>query len=398
MSQIGHFFRQARSAAQGVSGWNGPGSSLWRLARKTFSAFNPWLWVFVFIPTLLSGIYLFFIAADLYVSEARFVVRSPSHQNASPLTSLLQSVSGSARSDDDTFAVQDFILSRDAVRKLEANDKLREVFARPEADFVSRFPNFISGKTFEALYKHYRSFVEVTYDSSTGVTRLEAKAYRPEDAQAIASALIRYSEQLVNDMNERAEQSELAAARHEVALAERGLTEIQDQLTAYRIGEELLDPKLASSTLFETLREMTSARILANTQLESLLKDSPNSPQIPGLRTRLAAIDKQLAEQAAKISGKSGSVAAKLGQYEHLAAQQQIAEKSLASAIASLEMARLQVQQQHLYVDEIVHPNLADYPLYPKRLVSFIVACATCLLAYGIAWLLIAGVREHASA
>ena len=43
-------------------------------------------------------------------------------------------------------------------------------------------------------------------------------------------------------------------------------------------------------------------------------------------------------------------------------------------------------------------PNLADYPLYPKRVNSFATIVVSCLLLYGIAWLLVAGVREHASA
>ena len=49
-------------------------------------------------------------------------------------------------------------------------------------------------------------------------------------------------------------------------------------------------------------------------------------------------------------------------------------------------------------VETITQPNLADYPLYPKRVISFAMVVASCLLTYGIAWLLVAGVREHSSA
>jgi hypothetical protein len=43
-------------------------------------------------------------------------------------------------------------------------------------------------------------------------------------------------------------------------------------------------------------------------------------------------------------------------------------------------------------------PNLPDFRLYPKRIVLASLVLATCLLAYGIAWLLVASVREHAAA
>jgi capsular polysaccharide transport system permease protein len=78
--------------------------------------------------------------------------------------------------------------------------------------------------------------------------------------------------------------------------------------------------------------------------------------------------------------------------------QNLLAEKQLGSAFASLEAARLEAQRQQLYLETIAKPNLADYPLFPRRMVSFATIVVTCLLAYGIAWLLIASVREHASA
>ncbi len=75
-----------------------------------------------------------------------------------------------------------------------------------------------------------------------------------------------------------------------------------------------------------------------------------------------------------------------------------LAEKTLMSAFPSLEAARLEAQRQQLYLETIAQPNLADYPLYPKRFASFATVVMTCLLAYGIAWLLVASVREHAAA
>ena len=66
--------------------------------------------------------------------------------------------------------------------------------------------------------------------------------------------------------------------------------------------------------------------------------------------------------------------------------------------VTSLEAARIEAQRQQLYLEAVAQPNLADYPLYPKRIVSFITVFATCLLAYGLAWLLVANVREHSAA
>jgi capsular polysaccharide transport system permease protein len=366
--------------------------------RRPFRSFNPWLWGIVGLPTLIAGVYYFAIASDLYLSEAKFIVRSPKQVQASGIGALLQST-GLARAEDDTAAVQDFITSRDAVRKLERKNDLREVFNRAEGDFVTRFPGILFWRTdFEALFRRYDHFVSVETNASTGVTTLAVKAYRPEDSQMLATALLSYSEQLINELNERARRDALDTARREVTRAEQRISQIQKDLTAYRVQQKMLDPKTASSGVLELIGQMNAAQTNARAQLGELLKNSPNSPQVPLVKTRIASLDKLIAEERAKLSGETDSVVTTLTEYERLTLDRELAEKALASAFTSLEAARLEAQRQQLYLETIAQPNLADYPLYPKRSVSFVMVVASCLLVYGIAWLLVASAREHAAA
>jgi capsular polysaccharide transport system permease protein len=366
--------------------------------RRLFRSVNIWLWAIVGLPTLVAGVYYFAIASDLYLSEAKFIVRSPKQVQTSPIGALLQST-GLARAADDTAAVQDYVMTRDAVRKLEKQNDLRSVLGRPEGDFVTRFPGILFWrKDFEALFWRYDHFVSVETDTTTGVTALMVKAYRPEDAHVIASALLAYSEQLVNELNERARRDALDIAQREVERAEQRIAQIQGELTAYRVKQKMLDPKSASTGVLELIGQMNSALANSRTQLGELLNNSPNSPQIPLVKTRIASLDKLIAEERAKLSGETDSVVATLTEYERLNLQRELAEKALASAFTSLEAARIEAQRQQLYLETIAQPNLADYPLYPKRMVSFGMVLASCLLVYGIAWLLVASAREHAAA
>src|SRR4051794_16291929 len=144
--------------------------------RRVSRAFNPWLWGIVGLPTLAAGVYYFAIASDLYLSEAKFIVRSPKQVQASGIGALLQST-GLGRAADDTAAVQDFVMSRDAVHKLEQKDDLRQLLSRPEGDFLTRFPGILFWrKDFEALFRSYDHFVSVETDTATGVTALRVKA------------------------------------------------------------------------------------------------------------------------------------------------------------------------------------------------------------------------------
>jgi capsular polysaccharide transport system permease protein len=365
--------------------------------QQFFRSLNIWFWVIVGLPTLVAGVYFFAIASDLYLSEAKFIVRSPKQVQTSSIGALIQST-GLARAVDDTAVVEDFIMSRDAVRKLEQQNELRAVFGRSEGDFVTRFPGILMRSDFEALFRRYDLFVSVETDHTSGVTALRVKAYRPEDAQAIASALLSYSEQLVNELNERARKDTLGTARREVDRAQEQISQIQSQLTAYRVQQNMLDPKSASTGVLELIGQMNAAETTARQQLGEILKNSPNSPQIPLIQTRIASLDKLIAEERAKLTGQTNSVVAALTEYERLALDRELAEKALASAFTSLEAARLEAQRQQLYLEAIAQPNLADYPLYPKRVVSFGMVLASCLLAYGIIWLLVVSAREHAAA
>ena len=104
-----------------------------------FRSLNIWFWAVVGLPTLIAGVYFFAIASDLYLSEVKFVVHGPAKGPSSALTAMLESAAASAVSED-TYAVHEYLMSRDAVRRLEREDDLRTLLGRPEGDLISRFP------------------------------------------------------------------------------------------------------------------------------------------------------------------------------------------------------------------------------------------------------------------
>jgi capsular polysaccharide transport system permease protein len=392
-------FRRALTAARGLAAGTAVRPRRIGMIRRLSGAVNIWFWAIVGVPTLIAAVYYFGIAANLYMSEADFVVRGPGAEKSLGIASMLSSSSsGEQPGQDEALIVKKFIMSRDAVRKLARHDDLRSVLGRPEGDMVTRFPGILSWRNdFEALYKAYSRFVEVDIDGETGVSVLKVKAYRPEDAQKIAQALVTYSEQLVNDLNDRARQDDLRSFKQEVDETQNYIAVIQAQLTTYRIKQQMLDPKSAAEGPLKLLEVLNTERANAQARLADAVKNSPNSPQIPVLGTRIVSLDQLIADERAKITGDRNSVAAAETAYERLDGARRLAEAQLASAYAGLETARLDAQRQELFLEKIARPNLPDFPLYPKRVLSFSLVLASCLLAYGIAWLLVASVREQAA-
>ena len=352
--------------------------------------------VFVFLPTLLAGVYVFCFAADQYVSEAKFVVRGAAGTQPSLLSGLLQTA-GVSRAQDDTFAVQDYILSRDALEELNKTLNVRDVFNRPEADVLSRFPLPYMGETFEHLYKHYLGRVAISYDSTTGVTQLTARAFRADDAAMIARSLLTGGEQLVNRMNERQRQNTMRDARREVSDAEARVQRVAADLASYRMRESLLDPNKQSVSMLQAITDMTARMTQSKTQLGELQRSSPQSPLIESLKRRIAVMQGQVDEARARITGANNSMVPQITEFDALTLQREFADRQLSSAIAFLDTARLNADRQQLYLDQIVKPNVADYALYPKRFVDTAIVFATLFVLFTIARLLIAGAREHRS-
>jgi capsular polysaccharide transport system permease protein len=399
MSDFPYFRRALTASREAVAGTAVRPRRIGAIGRL-FGAVNIWFWAIVGVPTLVAAVYYFGIAANLYMSEADFVVRGPGTEKSMSIAGMMSSSSsGEQPGQDEALIVQQFIMSRDVVRKLARHDDLRAVLDRPEGDNVTRFPGmFFWRNDFEALYKAYSRFVEVDIDGETGVSVLKVKAYRPEDAEKIAQALVTYSEHLVNELNDRTRQDALRSFEQEVDETQNHIADIQARLTAYRVKQQMLDPKSAAEGPLKLLEVLNTQRADAQAKLADAMKNSPNSPQVPLFRTRIVSLDRLIAEERTKITGDGNSVAAAETEYERLDESRKLAETQLASAYKSLEAARLDAQRQQLYLETIARPNLPDFPLYPKRILSFSLVLASCLLAYGIAWLLVASVREHAAA
>ncbi len=348
----------------------------------------------VVAPTALVGTYYFAFAADQYVSETKFVVRGPTAQAQGMLSSLLQTT-GLTRAEEDTYAVQDYIMSRDALRELVQSQEIKAVFDRPEADRLARFPLFAWQTTFEHLFDYYLKHVDVTMDSTSGVSTLTVRTFRADDSARIANAELKAGEDLVNRMNARQRDNALRDARKEVDLAESHVEDVATQVAEFRNREALLDPTKQSVPMLASINDLQTLLSRTNLQLAQLTTSTPRSPLIADLRRRAEALQGQITEARTKITGTDTSLVPKIAAFDMLELRREFADKQLASAIASLEASRIQAEHQQLYLETIVQPDVADYAAYPKRIASIAITFASLLGLYIMIGLLIAGAREH---
>ncbi|WP_267551593.1 capsule biosynthesis protein [Rhizobium rhizogenes] len=350
----------------------------------------------VVIPGVLGGIYYGYVCADQYISETQFVVRSPNRNSAGLLSGFLQST-GFVRAQDDSYIVTQFIKSRAAVDALVEKDGLKEKLSRPEADFLSRYPLYWSEANGEGLFKHYLDIINIRTDTGSGVTTLSVRAFRAEDAQRLASALVQHAEELINRLNDRARADAIRYAQVEVGDSQVRLSNMQKTLTDFRNRESLVDPTKQSTAALDMIARLSDDLAASKTRLSALDEQAPQSPQGEALRARVTAMERQISEERARIVGNDGSMAPRIAQYEQLLLEREMAAKMLTSATVSLENAKIDAQRQQLYLERIADPNLPDHALYPKRIIAFLMLLAICFASFWITRFFINQVYEHAA-
>lgn len=348
----------------------------------------------VALPTLLAAIYYLLIATPRYVSEARFTVRASTQSQPSAIGMALQGV-GLSTAPSDAFAVHEYIKSRDALRELGRRYDIGAILNPPGADAFSRYPRLWDSRGEEGLYKGFNRFVVVGYDSTTGISTLRVEAFRAEDARQINQALLASGEQLINRLNERAMGDAVSEAQTARDEARTRVTDVQQQLTAFRNREGFIDPELAARESSSLIGGLLATVAQLRADRAQLVGEAPLSPQLPILDGRIAAYERQITAERAKVAGASTSLAPRVGIYTDLELQRELANRELAEATSALLSAQQEARRQKLYLDRIVNANLPDRPTQPRRWIAILTIFASAMLIYGVGWLVWAGVREH---
>lgn len=348
----------------------------------------------VVLPTILATLYFGAIASDIYVSESRFVVRSPQRQSqTSVLGSLLQGT-GFSRAQDDTYSVVDYIQSRDALVELNRDNYVIDLYGN-RGDILSRFLRQLDD-SFEALWKYYtKHVVSVDFDATSGISIVQVRSFTAQDAHKINAALLEMSERLINRMNDRAAKDTVQFAQREVDAAAAKVKDAAAALAVYRKSYTVFDPERQSALQLQQVTTLQTQLFNAQTQLAQLQAIAPQNPQVSSLKTNIASLEKQIQAAMSGVTGEKGSLSDKAASYARLQLDSQFADRQLASTMAALENARAEAQRKQLYLERLVQPNEPDVAVEPKRARSILIVFALGMIVWGVLSLLIAGVREH---
>lgn len=354
----------------------------------------PWAFVgVVVVPTLIAAIYLIFLASPRYVSEAQFIVRSSDEGAVTSLGSALEGVGIGSKSAN-AHAVLEYVKSSDGIAELAQTVDVRKMYARAGTDVLSRLPRPFTDPSNETFRQQFNSYLTVGYDSQTGISTLRVEAFTAEDAQRIADGLLQGGERLVNRLSDRSASDAVVQAEQNVLEAQARVDRSLEGLTAFRNREGLIDPASSARAGGELVGELSLNLATMRAERSQVASDTPGSPQLPVIDSRIRALEGQIAIEREKIVGGASSLAPKISSYESLQTEREFSERLLASSTAALHTAQLEARRKRLYIDRVVNPDRPDRAVEPKRMLALLAVFASLMLVYGLGWLVLAGVRE----
>lgn len=374
-----------------------------RIARRARMRRRHWglavgLLAVVGLPVLVVATYLGLIAKPQYASEAGFVIRQEESGAASQMLGGLSMMLGQNLSGHSDLLFE-FLQSQEIVALVQEE---LDLVAHYSADWPSD-PVFsiAPDALIEDLAKFWRRMVRLTYDRSSGVITVQVRAHDPNIAQAITKAILRHSENVINDLNATARRDSMSHAQTDLDEAVQMLRSAREALLSYQARTQIVDPLADIQGRMGILGNLQNQLAEAFVDYDLLIQTAAESdPRVRHLERRIAAIKDRIAQERNNFSGQDVTVdntnyPTLLAEYEALRADVDFAAESYRAALAALAIARTRAARQQLYLATFLRPTLPQQALYPRTGLLVALTAFFALMAWSVLALVYYSLRDR---
>ncbi len=365
-------------------------------AKSSLSGTSISFFLMVVLPTIIGALYFAFVASPQYMSEFRFSVRPTD----GAIMSSSSVAADAALAMSNSYIVADYALSRDAVESLEKSVGLREIYSMDSTDRFSRLSDNVS---LERLVDYWRKRVSTSYDIMTGINTIEVTAFSPQDALKISTALQALCEKLVNDISEKARQTQMAFAKNELERAEARLKEVRQRETELRSGQKSIDVRKEAEGKMLLNNKLRGDLAALEAQYSALSSDmDPTSPRLTVLKNQITAAKEQIEILQSQITdvdaSKPGALddAQRVTKYDQLQTDVVIATKLYESSLTNYENARMRASSNQTYLATYVQPGLPQIASYPRTFIDTLLVFLSAFGAWVVLTLVYYSIRDHA--
>lgn len=294
--------------------------------------------------------------------------------------------------------VQDFLTSREALQRLNADHDYYAHFADPSVDSLQRLSEDASN---EDIFAHYKNNVTVGYDPTEGIIRMEVSALSPEMSRVFSEALIRYAEERVDQVTERKRADQMRGARDSFDESEAKMIAAQERVLKLQEQLGVVDPAGETTSLMGQISNFEVQLAEKQLQLQQLLDNAqPNRARVAGAEGDIRRLENLIADLRLQMTEESSS----LGSLASMSAQLRMAEVDLETrtmimqeALQQMEAARIEALRQVRFLSLGVAPIPPDEPTYPRVFENTLVTLLIFSAVYLLLSLTVAVLREQVS-
>ena len=328
---------------------------------------------FVILPTFLCGYYFYKMATPLYATKSEFLILQADNAGGGGIGGLLSGTQFATS--QDSIAVQSYLESKDAMLRLDNDVGFKSHF---EADNIDALQRLSEDPSNEEAYRTYKRMIEIGYDPTEGVIRMEVVAADPMVSAQFSERLIAYAEDRVNSLSAQKRGDQMKDAESSFSNAQSERRKAQEALVELQQKGAILDPEGVIGSLRSQINNVEVQLQDRELELAALLDNSrPNRARVSGAEgdvRRLKALLQKLNTRMVDASEGENSLA-------QLSVRIQMAQTDLAqrdlmlqSALQQLEQTRLEAGRQVRYLTTSVVPVPSEDPSYPRKFENTILA------------------------
>ncbi|WP_349360286.1 lipopolysaccharide biosynthesis protein [Stappia sp.] len=355
----------------------------------------------VVIPTLCGAIYFAFIASDRYAAGAGFSVRSMDSSVAGgDFLGAITGLSSVGTTTTDSYILLEYLRSRELLESLREDIDFQRAYGGEDVDFFYRLD---VSAPIEDIVAYWDWMISTSYDNTSSILTFEVQAFSPEDAERVADLIVGYSQNLINRLSEQARNDAVEFAKKEVASAELRLKIIREEMRDFRSTSNAIDPTASAAAQVELVagieRELIDLRSRLGSMLTSL---DPDAPSVRQIRQQIESLEQELRLKQNEVGVRTSddpsvgsNLSGLLADYERLKVEQEFAQQAYATALSSLERARMEADRQQRFLAVFKSPSLPQQAIYPQRLLNTGLVFLVALILWSIGVLIAYSIRDH---
>jgi capsular polysaccharide transport system permease protein len=354
--------------------------------------------ILILLPLSVITGYLYLLAEDQYASRTGFTIRQEETGSASDLMGGLAQVFASA-SPGNADLLFEYVQSQELVERIDARFDLMAHYTQywPYDPLYSLWPS----ATIEDLVWFWGRLVRVTYDKSSGLIMVEARAADAESARQITLMIVEESEAMINRLNETARRDTTRNAETDLEAALERLRKAREAVAEFRARTQIVDPVADIQGRLGVLNNLQQQLAEALVSYDLLLQTSePSDPRVRQAQRRIDVVRNRISEERRMFAEQDITVDQTnypqlIAQFESLQVDQAFAETTYQAALTALDAARSNAARQSVYLASFIQPTLAQRAEYPNRPVIILISALFLTLGWAVMALIYYSIRDR---